>query len=67
MKVAQGYGRATIDGLPDVVTIHGANVERIPALVAELVHADVSVRGVSESVPTLEDVYLALHQQRDGA
>jgi ABC-2 type transport system ATP-binding protein len=65
LDVAGGYGQAMIDGRPDVVTIHGADVERIPSLVAELVRAEVSVRGVNEAVPTLEDVYLALHQQRD--
>jgi ABC-2 type transport system ATP-binding protein len=65
LDVAADYGRPMIDGRPDVVTIHGADVERIPSLVAELVRAKVSVRGVNEAVPTLEDVYLALHQQRD--
>jgi ABC-2 type transport system ATP-binding protein len=65
LEVARDYGRPMIDGRPDVVTIHGADVERIPSLVAELVRAEVSVRGVNEAVPTLEDVYLALHQQRD--
>jgi ABC-2 type transport system ATP-binding protein len=66
IEVAAAYGRAKIDGRPDVVTIHGADVEQIPALVAELVRANVSVRGVAQAVPTLEDIYLALHQQRDG-
>jgi ABC-2 type transport system ATP-binding protein len=66
IEVLGAYGRATIDGRPDVVTIHGADVGRIPALVADLVRADVAVRGVTEAVPTLEDIYLALHEGRDG-
>jgi ABC-2 type transport system ATP-binding protein len=67
IEIADTYGRATVDGQPNIITIHGADVERIPELVADLVRAHVSVRGVTESVPTLEDVYLALHQQRDAA
>jgi ABC-2 type transport system ATP-binding protein len=66
IEVSGAYGQATIDGRPDVVTIHGADVRHIPALVVDLVRADVSVRGVTEAAPTLEDVYLALHHQRDG-
>jgi ABC-2 type transport system ATP-binding protein len=67
LEVAGAYGRPTIDGRPDVVAIHGADVERIPALVVDLVRADVAIRGVAEVAPTLEDVYMALHQQRDSA
>jgi ABC-2 type transport system ATP-binding protein len=67
IEVATAYGQATMDGAPDVVTLHGADVERIPALIVDLVRADVAVRGVAEAAPTLEDVYLALHLQSDGA
>jgi ABC-2 type transport system ATP-binding protein len=63
LRVAQAYGMPVVNGRPEVITVNGADVERIPSLVSALVEAGIPVRGISEAVPTLEDVYLALHHQ----
>ncbi len=44
-----------------MILVTGADRERIPALVAELVGAGIRIYGITPRVPSLEDVYFALH------
>jgi ABC-2 type transport system ATP-binding protein len=66
LAVAHEFGESRIDGRPDVIVLRHADVSAIPQLVAALVAAGVSVKGVTEIEPALEDVYLALHHRSSG-
>jgi ABC-2 type transport system ATP-binding protein len=67
LAIAEGFGKASLDGTPDVIVVRDAEPAAIPRLVAALVRAEVPVVRVAEEETTLEDIYLALHQQRGGA
>ena len=49
----------------DVVSVSGISRERIPDLIAALVGAGVRMYRVTAQEPTLEDVYFALHPDRE--
>jgi ABC-2 type transport system ATP-binding protein len=51
----------------DVVSVSGISRERIPDLIAALVGAGVRMYRVTAQEPTLEDVYFALHPDREEA
>lgn len=54
---------AQLDAGPGRVLVSGVQRARVPELVAALVQAGVALYGVSLRSPSLEDVYLALHQR----
>jgi ABC-2 type transport system ATP-binding protein len=60
-----GLAELTLEG--DVVNVSGVSRERIPDLVAALVGAGVRMYRVTAQEPTLEDVYFALHPDREEA
>jgi ABC-2 type transport system ATP-binding protein len=53
----------TVEG--DVLVIGGIPRERIPDLIAVLANAGVRIYRVTSQEPTLEDVYFALHPDRE--
>jgi ABC-2 type transport system ATP-binding protein len=60
-------GAREVSGAGSVVTVQGTPREKIPGLVAALAHAGVRVYRVAPQVPSLEDVYFALHERGDEA
>ena len=62
-RAAAHDAQVELDG--DVLRVGGLGRESLPALVAELVRADVSIYRVTPSEPSLEDAYFALHAEDD--
>lgn len=63
-QVARGLpdgASATLDG--ETLVVDGLGRDRLPALVAELARAGVSIFRVNPREATLEDVYFALHDE----
>ena len=67
LEIASGFGNATANGEPGRISVQGAGGDRVPTLIAALVHAGVPVREVTGREPSLEDIYIALHERKDRA
>ncbi len=71
LPAARQVLRTMLD-LPDpphengTISLQGVNWEAIPSLVAAIVAAGVRIYRVVPQEPSLEDVYFALHGERDG-
>ena len=71
VPVARQIVRTLLE-LPDpphetrTISVHGVTWEAIPDLVAAMVAAGVRIYRVTPQEPSLEDVYFALHGERDG-
>ena len=64
-EVAGRFGIVTSNGQPGRISVQGAGGDRIPTLIAALVHAGVPVREVTGREPSLEEIYVALHERKE--
>jgi ABC-2 type transport system ATP-binding protein len=65
LNTVPGLAERTVEG--DVLVVGGIPRERIPDLIAGLANAGVRIYRVTSQEPTLEDVYFALHPDREAA
>ncbi len=65
LDLTAGFGQVDLDGRGDTIVVQHPSRDDVPKIVATLVEAQLPVYDVSTELPSLEDVYLELHRQRE--